>query len=153
MSSRCLYDMSSRLLKDDFSVTIFLLPRRLQDVFGRHLQDLYVLEGEKLLRWRLVEDKTSSKPTKICWDKASEMHIVFFFTQVNSKDKKRTYKKKASQHSDILIKIIKKNLDTFADFLCTNISNFFKSSLFPSCLKMAYVTALHKECKKDLIRN
>ena len=37
MSSRCLQDMSSRRLQDVFSVTIFRLPRRLQDV----LQDVF----------------------------------------------------------------------------------------------------------------
>ena len=40
MSSRRLQDMSSRRLEDVFSVTIFRLPRRLQDV----------LEDVKLLR-------------------------------------------------------------------------------------------------------
>ena len=59
-------------------------------------------------------------------------------------------KNKASQHSDIPIKIIKENLDIFADFLCTNINSSFKSSSFPSCLKMADVTPLHKKGKKDL---
>ena len=57
-------------------------------------------------------------------------------------------KNKASQHPDILLKIIKENLDIFADFLCTN-----KSSSFPSCLKMADVTPLHKKGKKDLKEN
>ena len=45
MSSRCLQDMSSRRLEDVFSVTIFRLLRRLQDV----------LEDVKLLHWRRVE--------------------------------------------------------------------------------------------------
>ena len=46
MFSRRLQDMSSRRLEDIFSVTIFRLPRRLQNV----------LEDVKLLRWRRVED-------------------------------------------------------------------------------------------------
>ena len=46
MSSRRLQDMSSRRLQDVFSVTIFRLPRRLEDV----------LEDVKLLHWRRVED-------------------------------------------------------------------------------------------------
>ena len=60
-SSRRLQDMSSRRLQYVFSVTIFRLPRCLQDVFktscemsSRRLQD--VLEDEKLLRWRRIED-------------------------------------------------------------------------------------------------
>ena len=62
-------------------------------------------------------------------------------------------KNKASQHPDIPLKIIKENLDIFADFLCTNINRSFKSSSFPSCLKMADVTPLHKKGKKDLKEN
>ena len=53
------------------------------------------------------------------------------------------------QHSNIPIKIIKDNLEIFPDFLCTNINSFFKSSSFPSCLKMADVTSLHKKGKKN----
>ena len=97
-SWRRLQDMSSRRYEDVFSLTIFRLPRhledvfkmswktkncyawkmssgRLQDAFGRRLQG--VLEDEKLLRWRRVEDvsktclendfKTSSRPTNVCW--------------------------------------------------------------------------------------
>ena len=37
MSSRRLQDMSSRRLEDVFSVTIFCLPTRLQDLFARRL--------------------------------------------------------------------------------------------------------------------
>ena len=57
MSSRRLQDMSSTRLEDVFNVTIFRLPRRLQDVlqdvFKMSLQD--VSEDVKLLRWRRVE--------------------------------------------------------------------------------------------------
>ena len=51
MPSRCLQDMSWRCLQHVFSATIFRLPRRLEDI----------LEDEKLLRWRRLEDvlKTS----------------------------------------------------------------------------------------------
>ena len=41
MSSRCLQDMSSRRLQDVFSVTIFRLPKRLEDVFKTSLQDVF----------------------------------------------------------------------------------------------------------------
>ena len=72
---------------------------------------------------------------------------TFHFSEVNIEDIKkdilRLDKNKAPQHSDIPIKIIKKNLDIFADFLCTNANSSFKSSSFPSCLKMADVTPLH----------
>ena len=75
MSPRRLQDVFKTCLQDAFSVTIFRLPRRLEDV----------LEDVKLLRWRRVEDvfktclqdvfktclqdvfKMSSRPTNVCW--------------------------------------------------------------------------------------
>ena len=69
------------------------------------------------------------------------------------KDILKLDKNKASQHSDIPIRIIKEDLDIFADILCTDINSPFKSSSFPSCLKMADVTPLHKKGKKDLKEN
>ena len=69
------------------------------------------------------------------------------------KDILKLDKNKASQHSDIPIKIIKEDLDIFADFLCTNINSSFKSSSFPSCLKMADLTPLHKKDTKDSKEN
>ena len=63
MPSRDAFKTSSRRLQDVFSVTIFRLPRR--------------LENEKLFRWRHTGDvfktcledilKTSWRPTNICW--------------------------------------------------------------------------------------
>ena len=45
---------SWRHLQNVFSVTIFRLPRRLEDVLQIRLED--VLEDEKLLSWRRLED-------------------------------------------------------------------------------------------------
>ena len=80
MSSRCLQDMFSRRLEDVFSVTILRLPRCLQDV----------LEDEKLLRWRRVEDvfktcledvlKTSWRPTNICRVMILKWSCILAFT-------------------------------------------------------------------------
>ena len=82
---------------------------------------------------------------------------TFRFSEFNIEDIKKDIlkldKNKASQHSDIPIKIIKENLDIFANFLCVNINSSFKSSSFPSCLKMADVTPLHKKGKKNLKEN
>ena len=61
--------------------------------------------------------------------------------------------KNASQTSDIPAKIIKGNIDVFADFLCTSINSSINSSLFPSCLKFADVTPFHNKGKKDLRQN
>ena len=55
---------------------------------------------------------------------------------------------KASQSSDIPTKIIKQNVDIFAKFLWEIINSSIKSSTFPSCLKSADMTPLHKKGKK-----
>ena len=71
---------------------------------------------------------------------------TFRFSEVNIEDIKKDIlkldKNKASQHSDIPIKIIKENLDIFANFLHTNINSSFKSSSITFCLKMANVTPI-----------
>ena len=82
---------------------------------------------------------------------------VIFFTEVTTQGiwKKNFHleTKKASQTSDIPTRFIKENVDVFADFLCTSIYSFFKSSLFLSCLKFADVTPLHKKGRKDTNQN
>ena len=55
---------------------------------------------------------------------------------------------KASQSSDIPTKIIKENVDVFAEFLWKIINSSIKFSTFPSCLKLAGVTPIHKKGKK-----
>ena len=80
---------------------------------------------------------------------------TFRFSEVNIEDIKKDIleydKNKSSQHSDIPIKIIKENLDIFANFLCTNINISLKWSLFPFYLKKTDVTPFHK--KKEGIEN
>ena len=71
--------MSSRRLEDVFSIIIFRLPRRLQDLLqgsSRLFQDIF--EDVKLSCWRRVEDvfktclednlKKSSRQTNVWWD-------------------------------------------------------------------------------------
>ena len=60
---------------------------------------------------------------------------------------------KASQYSDTPTKIIKENSDIISNFICESINNSIKSSIFPSCLKHADVTPLHKKCNKSLKEN
>ena len=62
-------------------------------------------------------------------------------------------KTKASQKTDISIRIIKENIDIFADFLRTCINSAIKSSSFPSSLKLADVTPVHKKGRKDMKEN
>ena len=60
----------------------------------------------------------------------------------------RLNKNKASQKSNIPIRIIKDNVDIFADFLCETVNCTIKTSNFPSFLKLAD-TPLHKKGRKD----
>ena len=60
---------------------------------------------------------------------------------------------KASQYSDIPTKIIKENSDIFSNFICESINNSIKSSIFPSSLKHADGTGLHKKCNINLKEN
>ena len=60
---------------------------------------------------------------------------------------------KSSQYSDIPTKIIKENSDILSNFICESINNSIKSSIFPSCLKHADVTPLHKKCNESLKEN
>ena len=61
--------------------------------------------------------------------------------------------KKASQNSDTPTKIIKKNSDIYRKVLCSFINDSIKSFTFPSCLKKADVTTIHKKGKKDKKEN
>ena len=61
--------------------------------------------------------------------------------------------KKASQNSDISTKIIKENSDIFGKGLCSFINDLIKSFTFPSSLKVADVTPIHKKGKKDKKEN
>ena len=62
-------------------------------------------------------------------------------------------KTKALQKTDIPTRIIMENIDIFADFLCTSINSAIKSSSFPSSLKLADVTPVHKKERKDMKEN
>ena len=82
---------------------------------------------------------------------------VFSFREVSFKENETEIRllklNKASQYSDIPTKIIKENSDIFSNFICESINNSIKSSIFPSCLKHADVTPLHKKCNKSLKEN
>ena len=60
-SSRHVFKTSSRRLQDVFSLIIFCLPRRLQDVFKTSLQDVFKTSSKRLGRRKIVTLKTSSR--------------------------------------------------------------------------------------------
>ena len=79
---------------------------------------------------------------------------IFNFREVSFKEIETEIRllklNKASQYSGIPSKIIKENSDIFANIICESVNNSIKSSIFPSCLKHADVTPLHKKCNKSL---
>ena len=55
---------------------------------------------------------------------------------------------KATQNTDIPTKLIKENSDIFAYFISENLNDCIAKSLFPSSLKEAIITPLHKKGTK-----
>ena len=56
--------------------------------------------------------------------------------------------KKASQKSNIPVKIIKENVDIISYFLCHNFNNSLSCATFPASMKYADVTPIHKKDDK-----
>ena len=82
---------------------------------------------------------------------------TFHFEEVNIGEVEKKIlkldKTKASQKTDIPTRIIKENIDIFANFLCTSINSAIKYSIFPSSLKLDDVTPVHKKGRKDMKEN
>ena len=60
---------------------------------------------------------------------------------------------KASQSSDIPIKILRENSDYFSNFLCNSFNNSIKLSTFPKIHRHADITPLYQKVKKDIKGN
>ena len=79
-----------------------------------------------------------------CKDKGS-----FNFIEVGQKQIEKEILKldvnKASQSSDIPMKVLKENTNIFSNFLCNSLNNLIKLSKFPQILKHADIYPL---CKK-----
>ena len=56
---------------------------------------------------------------------------------------------KATQNTDIPTKLIKENSDIFADFIFENLNDSISQSVFPSALKLANITPVHKKDSKS----
>ena len=96
--------------------------------------------------------KYKNHPSIIAINEKSK-NAKFSFHEVNNekiaKEIRSLNKNKASQKSDIPIRIIKENADIFAEFLCETVNSAIKSSNFPNSLKLADITPLHKKGRKD----
>ena len=57
--------------------------------------------------------------------------------------------KKATQNTDISTKLSKENSEIFADFIFENLNDSLSQSVFPSALKLANITPVHKKDSKS----
>ena len=101
--------------------------------------------------------KYRNHPSILAIRQRKKAQISFCFKEVSIKEIQKEIlnlnNKKASQNSDIPTKIIKENSDIYGKVLCSFINNSIKSFTFPSCLKEADVTPIHKKDKKDKKEN
>ena len=100
--------------------------------------------------------KYKNHPSTIAIKEKSKKEKYSFHKVNNEKIEReimRLNKNKASQKSDIPIRIIKDNVDIFADFLCETVNCTIKTSNLPSCLKLADITPLHEKGRKDTKEN
>ena len=85
-----------------------------------------------------------------CKDKDSFNFIEVDHKQIEKEILKLDVKK-ASQSSDIPVKVLKENTNIFSNFLCNSFNNYIKFSTFPEILKYADITI--KKGKKDIKGN
>ena len=131
-----------------------------KNFFSNIVKNLEIPEYENLdCNFENVEDpvlrailKFKNHPS-ITVIKEKAKNSVFSFYEVDKekieKEINRLNKNKASQKSDIPIKIIHDNVDIFADFIAESFKGAIKTSNFSNCLKLADITPLHKKGRKD----
>ena len=80
----------------------------------------------------------------------SDLHFNFSFVEYDEimKEINNLKTNKATQNTDIPTKLIKENSDIFADFIFENLNDCIAKSLFPSSLKNATITPVHKKGTK-----
>ena len=83
-------------------------------------------------------------------ERCTNSEYSFSFIEKNDifKEIKNLQINKATQDSDIPTKIIKNNLDLFADFLVTNLNDSIAQPTIPSLLKPTNITLVHKKTLK-----
>ena len=101
--------------------------------------------------------KYRNHPSILAIREQKKAQTYFCFKEVSIEETQKEVlnlnNKKASQNSDIPTKIIKENSDIFGKALCSFINDSIKSFTFPSCLKEADITPIHKKGKKDKKEN
>ena len=100
--------------------------------------------------------KYKNHPSILAIQKYSK-NKTFHFEEVNigevEKEILKLDKTSHWQNTDIPTRIVKDNIDIFADFLCTSTNSAIKSSSFPSSLELADVRPMHKKRRKDMKEN
>ena len=101
--------------------------------------------------------KYRNHPSILAIREREKAQINFCFKELSIEEMQKEISdlnnKKASQNSDIPTKITKEKSDIFEKALCSFINDSIKSFTFPSCLKEADVTPIHKKGKKDKKEN
>ena len=103
--------------------------------------------------------KHKNHPSILAIQKYSK-NKTFHFEEVNIGEVEKEVEKEVRQNESLKLhkKLIfplelSRKILIFVDFLCMSINNAIKSASFPSSLKSADVTALHKKGRKDLKEN
>ena len=87
---------------------------------------------------------------------STRFNFSFVDKENNLKEIKNLKANKATKNTDIPTKLDKENLDILADFIFENLNDSICQSVFPSALKLANTTPVHKndlKSKKDLYRS
>ena len=80
---------------------------------------------------------------------STRFNFSFVDKEDNLKEIKNLKANKATQNTDISTKLIKENSDIFADFIFENLNDSISQSVFPSALKLANITPVHKKDSKS----
>ena len=79
-------------------------------------------------------------------------NVYFSFSQIGHdeiiKELNNLDTNKAIQNTDIPTKLIKENSDIFAKFIFENLNNYISHSIFPTSMKNATITPVHKRAQK-----
>ena len=132
----------------------------LNNFFSNIVKDLKIPEYGNLDRnFENVEDsvlrailKYKNHPSITVRKKKGKNSVSSFYEVDKDKIKKeinRLNKNKASQKSDIPIKIIHDYVDIFTDSIAESFKGAIKTSNFSNCLKLADTTLLHKKGRKE----
>ena len=96
--------------------------------------------------------KYRSHPSIIAIKEKCNSEFSFSFYQVERdeilKELNKLATDKAIQDTDIPTKLIKENSDIFANFIFENLNNCISDSIFPTSLKNAIITPVHKKGAK-----